>query len=220
MRVLVACEESQTVCVEFRKLGHEAFSCDIQDCSGGHPEWHIKGDAIQEAYSGKYDLMIAHPPCTYLSYAGIGWFDVKKYGEKAIERHKNKDEAIEFFLKLWNAPIEKICIENPRGFAQMVIKPTQLIHPYYFGDSFSKSTLLWLKNLKPLHHVKDFNLFGDEPTHVDKGVFRTRITKDGRVKSEAVWYADAVSLPPAERAKVRSKTFPGIAKAMATQWGD
>jgi hypothetical protein len=151
MKVLIACEESQTVCKAFRAKGHEAYSCDIQDCSGGHPEWHIKGDAIAEAYSGKYDLMVAHPPCTYLSYAGIGWFNVEKYGEKALERIKEKDLAIEFFYKLWRAPIKKICIENPRGFFNQIIKPSQVIHPWYFGDPHKKTTCLWLKGLSKLN---------------------------------------------------------------------
>jgi hypothetical protein len=219
MKVLVACEESQTVCLAFRERGHEAYSCDIIDCSGGHPEWHIKDDAIKTAYSGGWDLMIAHPPCTYLSYAGIKWFSLDDFGFNAIERHRKMVDAMEFFYKLWIAPIEKICIENPRGFITKVLKPTQLINPYYFGDEFSKPTYLWLKNLPPLYHNKEITLFDDVITHVNKGEFVEHITKTGKIKKDAKWYYEAISLPKEERARVRSKTFEGIAKAMASQWG-
>lgn len=212
MKVLIACEESQAVCIEFRKRGHEAYSCDIQECSGGHPEWHIVGDAIETAYSGHWDLMIGHPPCTYISYAGIRWFNIERYGEKAIKRHKDKGDSIEFFKKLWNAPIDKICLENPRGFIMKEIAPTQSIHPYYFGDSCSKHTLLWLKNLPKLHHNKAVNLFEDTVTHVHKG----EMCQSGSVQ---LFGAHSLSLSKAERSKLRSKTFPGIAKAMADQWG-
>ena len=110
-KILVACEESQTITKEFRFLGYEAYSCDIQDCSGGHPEWHIKRDAIKEAYSGKYNLMIAHPPCTYLSNAGARWLYPK--GKLNNERYKKGLNAKEFFIKLLSCPIERVCIENP-----------------------------------------------------------------------------------------------------------
>jgi hypothetical protein len=211
MKVLIACEESQTVCKEFRKKGHDAYSCDIQDCSGGYPEWHIQGDAIEVAYNNHWDLMIGHPPCTYLSYAGIRWFNVDRYGEKAKERHAKKDDAIKFFLKLYNAPINKICLENPRGFIQKVIPYSQAIQPYYFGDSFSKKTLLWLKNLPFLLHSETKTLF-EEKTHVWKG----EMGNNG-----GVWMntSKVIGLPKEERSKIRSKTFLGIAKAMAEQWG-
>lgn len=143
LKVLVACEESQAVTLAFRKLGHEAYSCDLQPCSGGHPEWHIQGDAIKEAYSGKYDLMIGHPPCTYLSFAGTRWWNDPGRCLKRLE-------ALEFFRALWEAPIDKICLENPRGCASPTIaKYTQEIEPYYFGDEATKPTWLWLKNLPP-----------------------------------------------------------------------
>lgn len=206
MKVLVACEESGTVRDAFIKAGHQATSCDLQPSRTPGP--HYQGDIFDILYDG-WDMMIAHPPCTYLSYAGIGWFNIEKYGEKAILRHKLKDEAIEFFMKLWRAPIERICIENPRGFIMKELQYTQMIHPWQFGDSFSKPTLLWLKNLPKL-----------VPTNiVDKGEFVTHVTKKGKVKRDAKWFYEAVSMPPAERARFRSKTFQGIADAMADQWG-
>lgn len=206
MKILIACEESQAVCKAFRKLGHEAYSCDILPCSGGHPEWHIQGDAIAEAYSGKYDMMIAHPPCTYLTVTGNRWFNLERYGEKAVKRHKDREEAVDFFMKLVNSPIEKICIENPVGtISSRYRKSDQLIQPWMFGNSESKLTALWLKNLPKL-----------TPTNiVSKG---ERITfKSGKTMPK--WYSDAVKLSPQERSTARSKTFQGIADAMAEQWG-
>ena len=138
MKVLVACEESQTVTIELRKLGHEAYSCDIIDCSGGHPEWHIKSDALIEAYSGKYDMMIAHPPCTYLCNSGVSWL----YKDKS--RWDNLDEGAAFFKKLLDAPIHKIAIENPIPHKYAVErigrKYDQLIQPYNFGHTERKAT--------------------------------------------------------------------------------
>jgi len=210
MRVLIACEESQTVCKAFRKLGHKAFSCDIQPCSGGHPEWHYQQDIFEVINMG-WDLMIGHPPCTYISYAGIRWFNVERYGEKARKRESEKDKAIEFFKALWNAPIDKICLENPRGFIMKEIKHSQVIQPYYFGDSCSKTTLLWLKNLPKLYHNKIENLFDQKVTHVFKG----EMSKSG---SEQLFGTHTLSLSKSERSKLRSKTFQGIANAMAEQW--
>ena len=139
--ILTNLAESQTVCKAFRAKGIEAYSCDIQDCSGGHPEWHIKGDAIAEAYSGKYDMMIAHPPCTYLSYAGIGYWN-------RPGRLKKRLLALDFFATLWEAPVKMVCLENPKGCASPTIaKYSQIIQPYYFGDPHLKTTCLWLKNL-------------------------------------------------------------------------
>ena len=151
-KILVACEESQTITKEFRFLGYEAYSCDIQDCSGGHPEWHIIGDAIKEAYSGKYNLMIAHPPCTYLSNAGARWLYPK--GKLNNERYKKGLNAKEFFIKLLSCPIERVCIENPLP-SKIFDLPnhTQVIQPYQFGDPYSKKTLLWLKNLPLLKYT-------------------------------------------------------------------
>ena len=142
MRILVACEESQEVTKAFRELGHEAYSCDIQDCSGGHPEWHIKGDAIKEAYSGKYDMMIAHPPCTYLSKAGARWM-YPTAGNLCKKRYQKAMEAKDFFMKMINAPIEYIAVENPTPLKVVDLpKHTQAIQPYEYGHPYSKRTLL------------------------------------------------------------------------------
>lgn len=207
MKVLVACEESQEVCKAFRERGHEAYSCDLQDCSGGYPEWHIKGDALVEAYSGKYDLMIAHPPCTYISYAGT-----RHWGNPG--RLSKRIDALILFSKFWEAPIDKICIENPRGCASPTIaKYSQIINPWQFGDSFSKPTWLWLKGLPLLQHYKSNDLF-EKSTHVDKGEFIEYVTNKGKIKRESKWYRELSG-----NGKARSKTFPGIAKAMAEQWG-
>jgi len=204
MKVLIACEESQTVCKAFRELGNEAYSCDLYECSGGHPEWHIKGDAIEEAHRGGYDLMIAHPPCTYLTVTGNRWFK-PEYADRFPNRPQQREEAVEFFMKLANAPIDKICIENPLGImSTRWRKPDQIIQPYQFGHTEAKKTCLWLKNLPPLKHTKIV-----EPEYITY--------KSG--KRMAKWYSDAVKLPPEERSKLRSKTFEGIAKAMAAQWG-
>ena len=157
MKILIACEESQTITKEYRKLGIEAYSCDILDCSGGHPEWHIKGDAIKEAYSGKYDLMIAHPPCTYLAVSGARWL-YNKDGTKNKNRWDNRELALDFVRKLMKAPIKKIALENPIScISSQIRKPDQIIQPYMFGDKATKSTCLWLKNLpllKPTNIVE------------------------------------------------------------------
>ena len=203
MRVLLACEESQAVCKEFRKLGHEAFSADLLDCSGDNPEWHLKGDVLEIINEG-WDLMIAFPPCTHLAVSGSRHFKNKIADGR-------QEQGINFFMKMVNAPIEKIAIENPIGIMSTLYrKPDQIIHPYYFGDSFSKSTCLWLKNLKPLTHVRESPLFPEEITHVDKGEFITFSSG----KRMAKWYNEASG-----NGHIRSKTFSGIAKAMAKQWG-
>lgn len=210
LKILIACEESQAITKEFRKLGHEAYSCDILDCSGGHPEWHIKGDAIQEAYSGKYDLMIAHPPCTYLAVSGARWM-YNKDGSINQERYDNQQDALNFVQKLMDAPIEHIAIENPISVISTSIrKPDQIIHPYMFGDKASKSTCLWLKNLPKL-----------VPTDiVEKGEFIEWTDKNGKKKRQAKWFYDALNKAktPEERRTLRSKTFDGIARAIADQW--
>ena len=204
MKILIACEESQTITKEYRKLGLRAYSCDILDCSGGHPEWHIKGDAIKEAYSGKYDLMVAHPPCTYLAVSGNRWL-YNKDGSKNIDRWKNRELALEFVRKLMNAPIEKIAIENPVScISSQIRKPDQIIQPYMFGDKATKTTCLWLKNLPKLI-----------PTNIVEKGERTYF-KSG--KSHPKWYADCLSKSKEERQKLISKTFKGIAEAIAKQW--
>jgi hypothetical protein len=190
MKVLIACEESQEVCKAFRAKGHEAYSCDIQECSGGHPEWHIQGDAIEEAYSGKYDLMIAHPPCTHLAVSGA-----RHFKNKVVQQA----EALEFVKKLMNANIPRIVIENPVSVISTKIrKPDQIIQPWQFGHSEIKTTCLWLKNVPPL-------IYSDV---VDKGI--SRIHKKSALNGKG---------SSKERQKYRSKTYPGIAKAMAEQWG-
>lgn len=230
MKILVACEESQTVCKAFRAQGHEAYSADIQEPSGGHPEWHIQGDVrkfinpevlfpgelpgIQfftmnndyHCFPGTWDLIIAHPPCTYLTVTGNRWYNVERYGDKAIQRHKDRKEAISFFMVFANADCKKIAIENPVGIMSSAWrKPDQIIQPWQFGDAFEKRTCLWLKGLPEL---KPTNIVEIPP----RKVF-------GSGKSMPSWYAEAWKLPKEERAKLRSKTFPGIAVAMAEQWG-
>ena len=218
--ILVACEESQAVTIELRNHGHEAYSCDIIECSGGHPEWHIMQDVLpllngncsfvtadgaEHEIDGKWDMIIAFPPCTYLTVTGNRWFNVERYGEKAIQRHKDREEAIKFFMAFANTNCERIAIENPVGIMSSTWrKPNQIINPYEFGDPFEKKTCLWLKGLPEL---KPTNIVEKPPRkHFDSG------------KSMPSWYAEAWHLPKAERAKLRSKTFPGIAKAMAEQW--
>ena len=148
MKILVACEESQAVTIELRKLGHEAYSCDLLDQSGGYPEWHIKGDAVKEAYSGKYDMMICFTPCTHLAASGAAWF-----AQKIADGRQQ--EGIDLFMAFANAPIEKIAIENPIGImSSRWRKPNQIIQPWQFGDEFQKSTCLWLKNLPELTPTK------------------------------------------------------------------
>ena len=216
-RILIGCEESQAVCIEFRKLGIEAFSCDTQECSGGHPEWHIKEDVLKVVNDG-WDMMIGHPPCTYLSNAGIGWFNEEKYGEKAVKRKANRNEAMEFFMKLYNAPIKRICLENPVGYPNSVFrKPDQVIQPYFFGDAHKKGTCLWLKNLPKLIYCKADNLFETQTT-VEPKVLAIQYRKPSKYykggEEKKRYFTDAGP----RNAKVRSKTFDGIAKAMAEQW--
>jgi hypothetical protein len=209
MRILVACEESQAITKEFRKLGHEAFSCDILPCSGGHPEWHLQQDVFEVINQG-WDMMIAHPPCTFLAVSGARWL-YNKDGSKNIERWENQAKALDFVQKLMDAPIDKIAIENPISvISSQIKKPDQIVHPWMFGDKASKSTCLWLKNLPKL-----------EPTNiVDKGEFIEFISKKGVKKKQPKWYFEALknAKTPAERRTLRSKTFPGMAKSIATQW--
>lgn len=224
MKVLVACEESQAVTKEFRRLGHEAYSCDIIPCSGGHPEWHIMGDALSllnrnkeegmmfHTMDGKshfvwfWDMLIAFPPCTYLTVTGNRWFNVERYGEKAIQRHRDRAEAAAFFMAFANADCPRIAIENPIGHMSTAYrKPDQIIHPYMFGDPARKATCIWLKGLKPL-----------EPTNiVDPVIIKYKNGKG----TDNPWHMETMSLPRDERAKARSKTWRGIAEAMAAQWG-
>ena len=209
-KILVACEESQAITKAFRKLGFEAYSCDLLSTSGGHLEWHIQGDAIAEAYSGNYDMMIAHPPCTYLAVSGARWL-YNKDGSRNEERYENQAEALDFVQQLMNAPIKHIALENPISvISSHIRKPDQIVHPYMFGDKASKSTCLWLKNLPKL-----------EPTDiVDKGEFIEFVSKKGVKKRQAKWYYEALqkAKTPEERRTLRSKTFQGMADAIADQW--
>lgn len=202
MRILIACEESQTVCKAFRARGHEAYSADIQGCSGGHPEWHIQGDVLEVLEDG-WDMMIAHPPCTHLAVSGAAWFERKR-------ANGQQQTGIDLFMAFANAPIPKTCIENPVGIMSSVWKtPAQIVHPYYFGDEYQKTTCLWLKGLPTLIHIEEEDLF-DNKTHVGKGEM---VTFDSG-KTMPKWYAEARG-----DGKKRSVTFPGIANAMAEQWG-
>jgi hypothetical protein len=197
-RVLVACEESQAVTIELRRLGIHAFSCDIEPCSGGHPEWHIRGDVLPILNDG-WEMIVAFPPCTHLAAAGAPSMEEKR-------RDGRQHAAIEFFMAIARADCRRIAIENPVGIMSSVWRsPNQIINPWQFGDSFSKKTCLWLKGLPPLRPTKI----------VDKGEHTTY--KSGCVMP--TWYAEIGWLPAAERAAIRSKTFPGIARAMAEQWG-
>lgn len=227
MKILVACEESQRVCTAFRERGHEAYSCDIQDCSGGHPEWHIKDDVllylnpkkwfnrygiifqtmddVPHFINGKWDLIIAHPPCTYLSNVGAARLYPKK-GQLNKERFEKGLQAKGFFMNFFNANCDKICIENPiptkiYGLPQY----TQIIQPYEYGHPYSKKTCLWLKGLPKL-----------EPTNIIKDNIISWVSggskkPDGTPRKQSgTKFRDS---------KTRSKTFIGIAKAMAEQWG-
>jgi len=209
MRVLIACEESQAVCKEFRALGHEAFSCDIQECSGGHPEWHYKQDVFEVINMG-WDMMICFPPCTHLAVSG---------GRHFAEKIKDgrQQQGIGFFMKLANANIERIAIENPIGImSSKWRKPDQIIQPYYFGDDAGKSTCLWLKNLPLLKHFPQDDMF-NKKTWVEQ----TFITTSKGTTYDKWWYDTCmITLKNGLRGKARSKTFPGIANAMAQQWGN
>jgi hypothetical protein len=214
MKILIACEESQAVTKEFRRLGHEAFSCDILRCSGGHPEWHYQQDVFEVIEMG-WDMMIAFPPCTHLALSGSMHFK-KKIADG------RQQQGIDFFMRIANAPINKIAIENPMGIMGKIYRPfDQVIHPYYFGDGFQKTTCLWLKNLPPLQHHKEVDLFSDKITHVEpEERFYWTDRKTGKIKSQPMWYYKALTEAKTkeERSTIRSKTFPGIAKAMAEQW--
>ena len=244
MNVLLACEESQEVCKAFRKKGHNAYSCDIIECSGGHPEWHIKGDVLNyinptffesdlsygigfitmdnkgHFIQGKWDMIIAFPPCTHLCNSGARHFEKKR-------KDGRQRKSIEFFCRILNAECEKIVIENPIGIISgnyitdhfpelaekysLPIKPSQIVHPWMFKDNHAKSTCLWEKGV-PL-------LIPEITEQPELEYFEWIDSKTGKKKRQPKWYYECALLPPKERAKQRSKTFPGIARAMAEQWG-
>lgn len=205
MKILLACEESQVVCKAFRNKGHDAYSCDLLQTSGDHPEWHIVDDVLNIINDG-WDMMIAFPPCTHLAVSGA------KHFKQKIEDGRQQ-EGIDFFMQLVNAPIDQIGTENPVGIMSTLYrKPDQIIHPYYFGDEAQKTTCLWLKNLPPLYHNAEPNLFDQEITHVGKGEMKEGNRKDGGTYRMPKWFSDNKS------SNIRSKTFQGIADAMANQW--
>ena len=198
MNILIACEESQTVCNEFRLLGHEAYSNDILETSGQHPEWHLQGD-VREYLRGDWDLIIAFPPCTDLASSGAAWFQQKRLDGR-------QQVSIDFFMLFTQLDCDNVVIENPIGIMSSVYrKPDQIIQPYQYGDPFEKRTCLWLKGVPLL-----------QATNVVKPEART-VYASG--KTMPTWYADAWGKPKAERSRIRSKTFIGIARAMAEQWG-
>ena len=203
MRVLIACEESQRLCIAFRVFGHEAFSCDLLPCSGGFPQWHIQDDAAA-VISDKWDMIIAHPPCTYLSNAGACRLYPTK-GTLDIERYFKGIQARDFFMMFYNCKCPRVAIENPLPSKIFDLPvPSQIVQPYFFGDHYSKKTLLWLKGLPNLIST---NVVSHVP-FVSCGCSRYKGIKDKSGFSRS-----------GGAAKIRSKTFPGIALAMVTQWG-
>lgn len=203
LRVLVSCEESQIVTKAFRARGHEAYSCDLQACSGGRPDWHIMHDAVEVAYSGCWDLMIAHPPCTYFSRAGIQFID------KQIGRKEKQAMAFEFVKLIWGAPIPHLAVENPVGWLNTNWrKPSQIIHPWYFGDGEMKETCLWLKGLNKLNGLHEIAANRSKYHPIPE---KSRIGSDGKMKNKYFHSR-------CKNAKERSKTFPGIAACMARTW--
>lgn len=205
MRIIVGCEESQAVTIELRKLGHEAFSCDLLPCSGNNPDWHFQDDIFNVIKrEDRFDLGIFFPPCTDLAVSGARHFERKK-------ADGSQQKSIDFFMNLVNLDIDKIAIENPIGIMSGVYrKPDQIIQPWQFGDKAQKSTCLWLKNLPKLVHTDI----------VEKGEFFEFTSKKGEKKRMPMWYYKALqeAKTPEQRRTLRSKTFPGIAKAMAEQW--
>ena len=216
-RILIACEESQATTKAFRKLGHEAFSCDLLPCSGGHPEWHYQQDVFEVIDKG-WDMMIAHPPCTFLTGSGVQWlsnpedkalpFEERRPHPKYPNRRQDMLDSVEFVKALYNADIKHIAIENPVGLlSSRWKKPDQIVQPYMFGDEATKTTCLWLKNLPLLL-----------PTNI---VGKGERTVFASGKSHPKWYADALknAKTKEERQTLRSKTFEGMAQAFAEQWG-
>lgn len=241
LNVLIACEESQACCRAFRAMGHNAYSCDLFDCSGTifgtdiaepHPEWHFNHDVTtvlnktdltlqngeQAHVEGEWDIMIGHPPCTYLAVSGAQWYYHPDDKDKPFEerrphprypnRAQDREDGANFFLFLAGADVKRIAIENPVGImSTRWRKPDQSIQPYMFGDPYSKNTCLWIKNLRPLHPSKETDDHGER-------IFF------GSGKSQPKWYSDGFTKTKSavERQKWRSKTFPNIARVIAEQW--
>lgn len=221
MNVLIACEESQAVCKAFREIGHTAFSCDLYPCTGGHPEWHIKGDClpiidgdcefitqdgVYHHQDGEWDILIAHPPCTFLSQTSLQWCNVEKYGIKAVQRIQNQEEAVKFFMRFVTARCKHIAIENPVGvMSKRYKKPDQYIRPCEFGHGTGKKTGLWVKNLPLL-----------KPTNVVP--IEYVVSRTGRLWD--AWFYECSMLKGEERRRFRAKTFQGVADAMAVQYSN
>lgn len=221
MKVLLACEYSGIVRDAFLDRGHDAWSCDILPTES--PGNHYQCDVLEVLGFG-WDLMIAFPPCTYLTNVGIGYFNVERWGQKAIERQAKRESAFKFFLSLYNAPVKKICIENPVGYMNGHFKkPSQIIHPYFFGDPNLKKTCLWLKGLPRLEHHPTDNIFSNKTHTAKPKPLYIHERKPGKHYSGSEiknrYFVDTMSGSHSDRAHKRSKTFPGIAKAMADQWG-
>jgi hypothetical protein len=214
MKVLIGCEESQAVCAAFRKMGHEAYSNDLIPCSGGHPEWHLQMCVMEAIVSRRWDFIGLHPLCTKMTLSGNRTYAPGK------ERHPERLEAVEWTIKLWQLACQNakmVYMENPMGAMngdRRLPKP-QIIQPYFFGDEAQKTTCLWLKGLPPLLHNDRPNLFESEITHVSKGEMVT--FKSGKTMPK--WYVDTPSTKSESNRAIRSKTYPGIAAAMANQWG-
>jgi hypothetical protein len=205
MKVLVACEFSGIVRDAFRRRGHDAWSCDLLPCERD-PQWHIQGDVLPHLADG-WDLMIAHPPCTYLTVAANGWH------KKRPERAPLREAALAFFIALYNAPVPRVCVENPVGIVSSRFrKPDQIVQPHWFGNPQRKATCFWLRNLPPLEHRETIELFGGK-THVEPEAVMG-VSPKGKKYYSMNW------LPQSdERWRIRSRTFQGIADAMAEQWG-
>ena len=222
MKILVACECSGRVKMAFRAIGHDAWSCDIKPSEIANDKYHYQED-IFNIIDRQWNLMIAHPPCTYLTQAGIRWFNETRYGDKARERKRLREEALLFVKKLWDSNIDKICIENPMGYLNNHFKkPSQIIQPYYFGEEERKRTCLWLKNLPNLRYGQGIQLYLGEINHPNP----TNIVKPkvyAISKSGKKFYGEDIAFYKTkdreELSTMRSRTFQGIANAMANQWG-
>lgn len=203
MKILVGCEESQAVTIELRKLGHEAYSCDLLPCSGGHPEWHLQMDVFEAIKLKKWDIGIFHPECTRLTVTANKWYK-PEFADRFPTIHEDREKAVEFFMKLVNCGIPKIAIENPIGImSTRYRKPDQIIQPYHFGDTERKSTCLWLFGL---------------PKLVPTDIVEPEIIYHKSGRTDGKLHFETMRLPKEERRKARSVTFPGITKAMAEQW--
>lgn len=214
MKVLIGCEESQVICKEFRRLGHEAYSNDLKNCSGGHSEWHLQMDVFDAINLKDWDFIGLHPVCTKMTLSG------NRHYAPGKPKHFERLESVEWTIKLWQYACKKshkVYMENPMGAmnGDVRLPKPQIIQPYYFGDEFQKTTCLWLQNLNHLYHNKTINLFDNNVTHVGRGEMWT--AKSGKVMPK--WFAESASTNNEANRTLRSKTFPGIAKAMAEQWG-